>query len=128
MASRVKLNHAGIAAALKSGEMHAAVQAEAEKVKANVEAQGITVGGFAGDRGEIPLPVEVSMSTTDRAHANVSLAHPAGASVQAKHGALTKAAGQAGLKVTEVLYYTTKSGKTRRATQAQIDNWTRGSR
>lgn len=97
--SRVKLNHAGIAAALKSREMHAAVEAEAEKVKANVEGMGITVGGFRGDSDEIPLPVEVTMTTTDRAHANVNLAHPAGAAVQAKRGALTKAAGQAGLDV-----------------------------
>jgi hypothetical protein len=43
--------------------------------------------------------VKVKLSTTDRAHAEVILAHPAGIAVQAKHGALTKAASQAGLEV-----------------------------
>jgi hypothetical protein len=95
---KVKLDHGGIAAILKSGEMHALVDKVAEEIAGNIRDQGIVVGALEGN-GEIPLPVEVSSSTTDRAHASVALAHPAGVAVQAKHGALTKAASAAGVEV-----------------------------
>jgi hypothetical protein len=95
----VRLNSKGIARILKAPPMDAAVKRAAESVKANVEALNIRVGDKDGGQHEKPLPVTVTTSTTDRAHANVTLAHPAGAAVQAKHGALTKAAAQAGLDV-----------------------------
>lgn len=98
MAGKVKLDHGGIAALLKSGEMQALVNEAAEQIAGNIRSQGVTVGAFHG-AGEIPLPVEVSTMTTDRAHASVTLAHPAGVAVQAKHGALTKAASEVGLPV-----------------------------
>lgn len=97
----IRLNHAGIEAILKSAPMAAAVKAVAEQVAQNVRDMNIDVGGFKGDSGEIDLPVDVTMTTTDRAHANVTIKHPAGQAVQAKHGALTKAAAQAGLDVRE---------------------------
>lgn len=97
-AKGVKLDHAGIGALLKSTEMHRLVQDVAEEIAGNVRAQGIRVGGTDG-AGEIDLPVEVGVTTTDRAHASVLLAHPAGVAVQAKHGALTKGASDAGLSV-----------------------------
>jgi hypothetical protein len=97
--NRVRLNSKGIARILKAPAMDAAVKGAAEAVKANVEAMNIGVGDKDGGQYEKPLPVVVTTSTTDRAHANVTLAHPAGAAVQAKHGALTKAAAQAGLDV-----------------------------
>lgn len=99
MARKVRLNSRGIARILKAPEMQRATERAAEAVKANVEAMNIGVGDKDGGKHEKPLPVTVTMSTTDRAHANVNLAHPAGAAVQAKHGALTKAAAQAGLDV-----------------------------
>lgn len=99
MAAKVRLNHAGIAAALKSGEMDTLVSKAAEEIAENVRSQGITVGAFKGGAGEIALPVTVTTSTTDRAHATVTIAHPAGTAVQAKHGALTRAASAAGLSV-----------------------------
>lgn len=98
MSVEVKLNHAGIAALLKSSELQALVTGAADEVAANVRGLGITVGDFTGP-GEIPLPVEVSTTVTDRAHARVTIAHPAGVAVQAKHGALTQAAAAAGLDV-----------------------------
>lgn len=98
MPDNVKLNHAGVAAILKSGEMAALVNGAAEEIAANVRAQGQKVGALEGS-GEIDLPVTVSPTTTDRAHASVALAHPAGIAVQAKHGALTRAAAAAGLDV-----------------------------
>ena len=96
---RVRLDSKGVRAVLQSTEMHRVTQAAAEAVAANVEAQNITVGDRDGGAHEYDLPVKVSMTTTDRAHANVTITHPAGQAVQAKHGALTKAAKQAGLDV-----------------------------
>lgn len=98
MPNNVRLDHGGIAALLKGDEMQSLVQSAADEIAANVRSQGITVGAFTGP-GEIALPVKVQTSTTDRAHASVALAHPAGAAVQAKHGALTRAAAAAGLTV-----------------------------
>jgi hypothetical protein len=96
--NNVKLNRAGIAAILKSGEMQALVAKAADEIAENVRGQGFTVGPLKGS-GQIPLPVTVSTTVTDRAHASVILAHPAGIAVQAKHGALTRAASAAGLNV-----------------------------
>lgn len=95
---KVRLDSKGVADILKSAGVRRATSAAAEAVAQNVRNQGITVVAFRGD-GEIPLPVKVYLHETDRAHANVVLAHPAGEAVQAKHGALTKAAKQAGLDV-----------------------------
>lgn len=99
MANRVKLDSRGIRAILESSAMHRATQDAAEKVADAVRAQNIKVGDKDGGRHEVDLPVTVEMTTTDRAHAWVTLAHPSGQAVQAKHGALTKAAGRSGLDV-----------------------------
>lgn len=95
----VRLNKAGVAQILKSSELQRAVTAAAEQVADNVRAQNIKVGDRDGGKHEVDLPVKVSSSTTDRARATVTITHPAGQAVQAKHGALTKAAAQAGLDV-----------------------------
>ncbi len=101
MARRVKLNTRGVRDILQSTAMHRATQDAAEKVAANVRDQGIKVGDKDGGSHEKDMPVTVTMTTTDRAHAFVTIAHPSGLAVQAKHGSLTKAAGQSGLDVTE---------------------------
>lgn len=93
---RVKLDHRGIESFLKSRQVADATEDAANAVAENVRAQGIAVEGVPGD---IALPVTVTMVETDRAHALVTIAHPSGLAVQAKRGALTKAAGQAGLDV-----------------------------
>lgn len=101
---RVKLNVAGLKELADSTATHQAVDQAANSIADAVRGQGIQVGAFSGG-GRIDLPVEVSKGqTTDnmrmnRARARVSLAHPAGEAVQAKRGALTKAAGHVGLKV-----------------------------
>ena len=92
---KVKLDHRGLEAILKGREVTAATQEAAEAVAANVKAQAHAVEGIPGN---IELPVKVSMFETDRAHGVVALAHPSGEAVQAKHGALTKAAAEAGLE------------------------------
>ncbi len=89
------LNHAGIADVLKSGDVAAQVNALAEQVAANVLAEGQLVAH--GDE----MPVTVTPYTTDRAAASVTITHPAGLAVQAKHGTLTRAAAAAGLEVRE---------------------------
>lgn len=100
MARRIKLNSTAIADVLKRRETHKAVNDLAYEIAKNVRAQGVTVGAFKG-KGEIPLPVTVFESTTDRARASVQITHPAGIAEQAKRGVLTKAAAQAGLKVND---------------------------
>lgn len=99
MPPRVRLNSAGVTALLKSPHLAAAVKAKADEVAANVEQLGIRVGDRDGGKHEKPLPVDVRTGTTDRVRAQVSITHPAGLAVQAKHGALTKAAAAAGLTV-----------------------------
>ena len=99
MSKDIKLNHSGIGAILKSTEMHRLIQSVTEEVANNVREQKITVGDVDGGAHEYDLPVTPDVITTDRAHGSVVLAHPAGIAVQAKHGALTKAASQAGLEV-----------------------------
>lgn len=96
MANKVRLDRGGIQSLLKSGEMTALVADAAEAVASQVRSQGIRVDGVPGD---YELPVTVTEYTTDRAAASVALAHPSGIAVQAKHGALTKAASAEGLQV-----------------------------
>lgn len=99
MANRVRLDTNGVGVVLKSPGLRSAAKDAAERVADNVRAMGIGVGDRTGGKYEIDLPVKVSAGTSDRARATVTLAHPAGQAVQAKHGALTKAAKQAGLDV-----------------------------
>lgn len=89
----VRLDHRGIGQQLKSSEMGEVVEATAETIAENVRSQGLTVESGAA------LPVEVDTYTTDRSAASVMLAHAAGLGVQAKYGALTKAASASGLEV-----------------------------
>lgn len=99
--NQVRLDRAGVRAILNSPQMRAVVQQATEAVKANVEAQAIRVGDVDGGKNEIDLPVSARVVTTDRAHGIVAITHAAGLAVQAKHGALTKAAAQAGLDVSQ---------------------------
>ena len=94
--SKVRRNSRGIEQVAKSREVRDEVNKLAERVADAVRAQGIRVEGEPGD---VALPVEVREQTTDRARAQVAITHPAGKAVQAKHGALTKAAAQVGLRV-----------------------------
>jgi hypothetical protein len=99
--SLVRLDGRRVAELLTSALIDEATREAAEAVAANVRDMDIKVGDKDGGRHEYDLPVTVQLVTTDRAHAIVALAHPAGEAVQAKHGALTKAAAQAGLDVGE---------------------------
>lgn len=97
VARNVKLDNAGIRELLKSRAIASATEDAANAVAENVKDMGIGVGDKDGGPHERDLPVTVRMVETDRAHAIVALAHPAGEAVQAKRGALTKGAAEAGL-------------------------------
>lgn len=99
MASNLHLDHAGLMAALEQRGVIDAVDKMAEKVAERVRAQGITVGDRDGGSHEYPLPVEASQYHSDRPRASVTIKHPAGLAVQAKHGALSKAAADCGLEL-----------------------------
>lgn len=74
----------------KSAKMRPALVDAGEAVADNVRAMSIRVEHEPGD---IALPVDVSED------GSVTITHPSGQAVQAKHGALTKAAAEAGLSV-----------------------------
>jgi hypothetical protein len=93
---RVRLSSAGAADVLRSAGAHALVRAAVDRIAEDVRSQNIMVEGIPGD---VTLPVETSVDTTDRAHGRVTIAHAAGQAVQAKHGALTKAADSIGADV-----------------------------
>lgn len=89
----VRLDRGGIRAVLNSGDVGAAINGLAHQIASNVQAANQRVAN------DDELPVVVDEYTTDRTAASVTLAHPAGLAVQAKHGLLTKAAASAGLEV-----------------------------
>lgn len=97
---KITINEAALQRAVRGPEMQAALMKTAQTIAANVRAQGIKVGDVNGGPDEIPLPVNVYPRTDGQPGALVVLSHAAGAAVQAKHGALTIAAAQAGLDVT----------------------------
>ena len=92
----IQVDKRGVAEVAKSPEMKALIHDLAEEVAQNVRDLGIMVNGVPGTD---ELPVKVTDSTTDRAVSRVSITHPSGLAVQAKHGALSKAASDAGLRL-----------------------------
>lgn len=68
----------------------------AEKIADAARRQGVTVGDVDGGKDEYALPVKVKKHEDST---SVLLAHPSGIAVQAKHGALTRAAAAEGYEV-----------------------------
>lgn len=93
--AKIRLDHGGIAAVLKSRPVAAEVVKAAEKVATAARGQGYTAWdkNIKGRAVRVPLPVDVDPYVTDRAAALVTITHPAGIGMQAKHGVLTRAAG-----------------------------------
>jgi hypothetical protein len=83
-----KLNHAEIERILKE-DMRKPIDELAAQIAAKVDVGSVT-----------DAEVVVHSATTDRAKAFVTIAHPAGLAIEAKHGALKKAAAACGLEVT----------------------------
>jgi hypothetical protein len=95
--AKIHWNAAGIKAALNGREVEATVERAAEELAGRVR-DGWD-GHVEGIPGDVEIPVEVGVYKTDRPRASVHLAHPSGLAVQAKYGALTKAAADLGLEV-----------------------------
>ena len=88
----IKLNKAGLQSVL-TNEMAGPVAGAGAAVAAAVNVGTVT-------DAEVVVSVGVTTSMRiNRARALVTIAHPAGLAIQAKHGALTKAAASAGLRV-----------------------------
>lgn len=85
--AKIELDYDGVGEILRSNEVRKAIMGHAEAIAADVES-------------EFAVPTKVYPYTTDRAAASVVIAHPSGAALQAKHGALTRAAAREGLEVT----------------------------
>jgi hypothetical protein len=95
--SGIHWSRAGLLAALNTEAVEARVTKVAEEI-----ADGVRDGWdgrVEGIPGDIEIPVKVSTYKSDRPRASVFLAHPSGLAVQAKNGALTKAAADLGLEV-----------------------------
>lgn len=79
------LDHKAIGELLMSSEMRKITGPAAAAVAAAVDGHG--------------KPVRVRSYTTDRVAEAVSIAHPAGLAIEAKYGALSRAAASVGLQV-----------------------------
>lgn len=91
---KFRLDHGGMAALLKSQGVAGAVEERARAVAAAAQvAPEITRNGMS---------VGVRSGVTDRARSVVTIEHPGGLGVQAKHGTLTRAVGSAGLSSAKV--------------------------
>ena len=87
MANKIFLNSKAIEEILKV-RMRKPVEEAANKIAARVNVGSVT-----------DAQVTVKMYETDRAHAVVAIAHPAGLAMELKHGTLRKAAASQGFEV-----------------------------
>lgn len=88
--TELHLNYMAISRLLKSDEMKKRIEEVANAIAANVDVGSVT-----------DAKVGVQMVETDRAHANISVMHPAGMAMEAKYGTLRRAAASQGLEVTD---------------------------
>lgn len=85
--TRVRLKRRGMRELLRSEGVQAMLGRKAAAVADQVEAAGIRVDGVPG-RTALPVMVDVAAGA-ERARARVTLDHPSGLAVEAKHGILT---------------------------------------
>ena len=90
MAKKFALDHAGMAEMLTSTFMLGAVVKAANAVRASAAA--------APEIGRHDAPVDTTSGVSDRARAIVTIMHPGGRGMQAKHGTLSQAVAASGLK------------------------------
>jgi len=83
--ARVKLNHGGMAALLKSDEVRAMLTGKAEAVLASAQASAPVV------TGNYRASLEIAQDTTDRAVVRVVARAPHSHLVEANHGTLARA-------------------------------------
>ena len=118
--AKVVLDHAGMKALLNDLGVRADLTSRMGPVLAAAQA------GAPVESGDYKASIHLVQATTDRAVVRVVADVSYAMSVEASTGNLARALDGSGGAA--LLNYTTKSGKKRKATQAQIDNWTRGHR
>lgn len=92
--ARVDLNHLGMRELLRSEIIRADLHRRGEAVARQAKEANILVNGVPGDD---PLPVTVASHIgRSRASARITLVHPSGVAVEAKHGLLTRSLDAAG--------------------------------
>lgn len=97
MAPKIRLDHAGMAEMLDSAKVSAAVEELGKSV-----ADAVTLPAIKGPQeAEVKTTVRKASGgrLTSRTAVDVTLAHPSGVRVEAKHGTLAKAAASKGLEV-----------------------------
>jgi hypothetical protein len=101
MIEEVHLDETALGARLRAADVRAAVRRQAESIAAGVDRQGIQVGDLeAGASATVGLPVLVEEgSESPDASLGIYLAHPAGLAVEARYGALARAASEQGLRL-----------------------------
>ncbi len=88
---KVRLDHRGLGAYLKSGELRGLVDDVTSEV-----AEALGDPQFSDGEG---VPVHVESYTSDRVMGQVLLRHPGAANLEAKYGILRAAAADSGLEV-----------------------------
>lgn len=104
---RVRLDSAGIAAVMQGPGMTAATRAATERIAATARAQmrQTTSEAQQSTGDELPIdaatrPVTRSRRIRDARHLGlITITHPAGLGMEAKHGVLSRAAAAAGFRV-----------------------------
>lgn len=92
--------------------------------------ESAAISGAPYDEGDYAGSIHIEQATTDRAVVRVVARAPHAMFVEAMTGNLARALDASGGESSggvQKFSYTTKDGRTIQATQAQIDNWTRGS-
>lgn len=107
---KVKLNSSGMQGLLSGGEV-------ADELVRVADSRAPSGSGYGVVRG----------SGGNRAHAFIGAMTWEAYADNSRNATLLNALGGGDMS-NQMVRYTTKSGKTRWATQAQVDNWTRGSR
>lgn len=123
---KIKLDHRAMERVLKSRDVREFLHEHADPIAADVALNPAVTRLRDAE-------VYTRDFTSDRAVVDVVLDSVDGVPVEAKYRVITATAEAAGLDVDRdapesVLFYTTKAGKRRKASAAQIANWTRGSR
>lgn len=121
---RVELNSDGVKELLKSPEVEEHLAGLASIV------EGAAVSGAPVETGRYRDSIYYETEQkANRVIAIVATSDPAGRLIEAKTGNLARALDAIGgaSEETRLVDYVTKSGKKRKATQRQVDNWTRGS-
>jgi hypothetical protein len=88
--SKVKIDRSGIQALLKSSGVASEVEGYADGIAASVLSHPSVASR--------DIDVETASGVSDRARTIVTIMHAAGLGLQAKHGVLSRAVGDSGLK------------------------------